>query len=242
MARKKKNQPPSVLTPVADAGNQQLLDALDSTSEAAPPADVDLPPADSEQLAANGIRNRVIGRQRMNVDDLASNERNWRTHPESQREAMLGVLDEIGQVGELYAYYSERNGNALTLIDGHLRKDIGGEWDIAITDLDDAEADKLLAVYDPLGAAATADKDKLDALLRDIQTESKPMADLLTALAEQHAVIPPTADSEPVDGNSGQPALNEKWLVLVECADEAAQTAILERFTAEGLTCRALIA
>ena len=33
----------------------------------------------------------------------------------------------------------------------------------------------------------------------------------------------------------------EQFLVLVECADEAQQTALLERFQAEGLKCRALL-
>lgn len=36
------------------------------------------------------------------------------------------------------------------------------------------------------------------------------------------------------------PALTEKWEVAIECSDEATQLALLERFTKEGLTCRAL--
>ena len=32
-----------------------------------------------------------------------------------------------------------------------------------------------------------------------------------------------------------------QYLVLVECADEAAQLALLERFQGEGLECRALV-
>ena len=33
----------------------------------------------------------------------------------------------------------------------------------------------------------------------------------------------------------------EQFLILVECADEAEQVRLLERFTAEGILCRALV-
>ena len=137
-----------------------------------------------------GIRNRVISRERMDVSALLANSRNFRTHPETQRAALLGVLEEVGQVGELYAYHSERNGGKLTLCDGHLRQGIGGTWDVAILDLNDAEADKLLAVYDHISAEATLDPLKLDALLRDIETASPAIADMLARLAEAGGVVP----------------------------------------------------
>lgn len=39
----------------------------------------------------------------------------------------------------------------------------------------------------------------------------------------------------------GDAPLDEQWMVLVECKDEAQQAELLGRFEAEGLTCRALI-
>ena len=39
----------------------------------------------------------------------------------------------------------------------------------------------------------------------------------------------------------GRDTVPEQFLILVECADEAAQVALLERFQQEGLKCRALL-
>jgi hypothetical protein len=93
------------------------------------------------------------------------------------------VLKEIGVAGALTAYRSERNGNALTLIDGHLRKGVAGiEWPTLILDLSDAEADKLLTVYDPIGAMAEADAEKLKALLGTVKTEDAGLDGVLEEL------------------------------------------------------------
>ena len=75
-------------------------------------------------------------------------------------------MAEIGQAGELLAYHSARDGGKLTLINGHKRSaDFpAATWDVAITDLDDAEADKLLAVLDPITNMAVPNMEKLSAL------------------------------------------------------------------------------
>ena len=172
------------------------------------------------QEQGGGIRNRIVKRERILGSDLVQNERNWRKHPSSQVDAMRGVLNEIGQVGELLAYYSERNGGKLTLIDGHLRsKEFADErWDVAITDLDDAEADKLLVVYDPLSALAEADAGKLDALLREVQTGSESLAGMLAKIAEDTGITPP--DFQPTSADE-QGRLDEKSKVCCpECGAE----------------------
>jgi len=130
------------------------------------------------------LRNRVVERRKVRGRDLLENPANWRQHPKAQREALAAVLAEIGQAGELLAYHSTRNGGQLTLIDGHLRaKEFGeAEWDVAITDLTDEEADKLLAVHDPLAAMATTNKKALARLLGDQDWKQKGTAGLLDAL------------------------------------------------------------
>jgi hypothetical protein len=131
------------------------------------------------------IRNRVVERRRMRAADLAPNPRNWRTHPQAQAGALRGILGEVGQVGELYAYRSERDGGRLTLIDGHLRQGELGpdqEWDVAITDLTDEEADKLLLVRDPIAAMAGQSAEALDQLLADVGTEDPALDSLLSSL------------------------------------------------------------
>lgn len=57
---------------------------------------------------------------------------------------------------------------------------------------------------------------------------------------ELHALIANGNDS--LDGAGGAlDTVAERWLVLVECAGESEQVALIERFSAEGLQCRALI-
>jgi hypothetical protein len=78
---------------------------------------------------------------------LTAHPGNWREHPAAQAEALKGVLAEVGIAGALLAYRSERQGGALVVIDGHLRKDAAPQrWPVLILDVDDAEADYLLAV------------------------------------------------------------------------------------------------
>jgi hypothetical protein len=183
-------------------------------------------------------RNRVIERRRMDVAELAANPRNWRLHPQGQRAALEGLLGEIGQVGELYAYRSERAGGALVLIDGHLRGEIGGEWDVAITDLTDAEADKLLLAYDPVAALAEVDRDKLDGLLREVQTGSEALAAMFDDLAKLNGLVPGeekgAADTSPQLGGL-------QYRVIVECAGEQQQAELLERLEKEGYKCQPLM-
>lgn len=69
------------------------------------------------------VRDRIKEFRRVPAAELAANPANWRKHPEAQRAALRGVLEEVGIAGPLIAYHSARNGGALTLIDGHLRQE-----------------------------------------------------------------------------------------------------------------------
>jgi len=97
----------------------------------------------------------------MDSSELVDNAGNFRQHPRAQQDAFEGMLGEIGRAGALVAYHSERNDGALTLIDGHLRRGMGGSWTVLITDLVDNEADKLLQAYDPISHMAVTDRDML---------------------------------------------------------------------------------
>jgi hypothetical protein len=115
------------------------------------------------------VRDRIVSLERVEAAELLGHDENFRVHPQAQKNAFKGILDEIGQAGALIGYHSERNGGKLTLIDGHMRaKDFGGTWPVLVTDLDDDEADMLLQAYDPVGSLAMVDKDML-ANLREKQ-------------------------------------------------------------------------
>lgn len=121
------------------------------------------------------IRDRVVEFKKVIARDLLDNQGNWRTHPAMQRDALVGVLNEIGMVNALIGYYSARNDGKLTLIDGHLRKNVDPdqEWWVAITDLNDKEADLLLVVYDPLSAMAERDEAVLAELAKQVEAEDQ---------------------------------------------------------------------
>jgi hypothetical protein len=112
-------------------------------------------------------RNRIQEVRILRAGELLDHEGNWRIHPQFQLEATEGSLTDVGKVDVLKAYYSERNGGALTLLDGHGRKSINPdeEWTVAILDLTDAEADMQLALHDSIGAWAQTDAMKLNALI-----------------------------------------------------------------------------
>ena len=126
-------------------------------------------------------RNRVKELRVVSADDLRSNPRNFRRHPQAQNEALRGLLSEIGIAGALLAYEDHEWG--LTLIDGHLRQSQGGQWPVLVLDVDRAEANLLLATYDPIAALAEHDGQALDALLREVSTGDAAVMQLLDELA-----------------------------------------------------------
>jgi DNA modification methylase len=154
----------------------------------------------SSSLETAPIRDRIRELRRVPASELIANDLNWRVHPQSQQNALRAVLTEVGYSAALIA--REREDGSLVLIDGHLRKDTTPDTvvPVLILDVSEAEANKLLATLDPLAALAGADKDKLDALLREVQTGDESLGKILTDLATANGVIP---------GEGGQPAPGE---------------------------------
>jgi hypothetical protein len=137
------------------------------------------------------IRDRIVELRRVKASELRPNGRNWRTHPKHQREAFRDLVREVGFAGAQLTYHSQRNGGALTLIDGHMRQEELGDAEIPclITDSDDDEADLLILTFDPIGAMAGADEHRLEALLRDVQTGSEPLGKMLERLAHDNGIV-----------------------------------------------------
>ena len=116
----------------------------------------------------------------MDADALSGNPLNWRQHPKAQRDAMKGVLAEVGWAGALL--YNEATGR---LIDGHLRKDVvkGGKVPVLVGNWTEAQEREILATLDPLASMAQPDMDALVNLLAQVETGSQAIKDLLEALA-----------------------------------------------------------
>ena len=68
------------------------------------------------------FRNRIKGLRWVRAGDLRPNPKNWRRHPQAQRDALLGLLEEIGFADVLLVV--ELADGSLMIVDGHLRADI----------------------------------------------------------------------------------------------------------------------
>lgn len=182
------------------------------------------------------IRNRIKEFRTVQPGEIAPNVRNWRTHPQAQRDALRGVLADIGIAGALLAYHSARNGGQLTLIDGHERSTVETAWPCLILDVTDEEADKLLATFDPISAMAGTDRAKLEDLLSDISTDSPALAQMLTDLAESAGIVPELAPTPTPPAAPAEDRYKEQYGVIVLCADEQQQQQVYEMLKADGYT------
>jgi DNA modification methylase len=131
------------------------------------------------------IRDRIRELRRVPASDLRPNPKNWRTHPQAQANALKGLLAEVGIADAVLA--RELEDGTLMLLDGHLRAETLGDElvPVLILDVNEAEGDKVLATLDPLAAMAEADAAKLDAILREVDTGSADVQQLLADLAEE---------------------------------------------------------
>ncbi len=180
-------------------------------------------------MGGTTIRDRITGLRRVRAGDLVANPRNWRTHPKAQGDALRGLLEEIGWADALIA--RELDDGRLELIDGHLRKEIDADAQVPVLvlDVDQAEADKVLATLDPLASLAGANGEAVHALAERVTSDSEAVRALLDrvfASARQRQLFddePPTpalpakprtkpgdvwvmGDHRLVCGSSGDPA------------------------------------
>jgi hypothetical protein len=130
------------------------------------------------------IRDRIRELRRVSASELRPNPKNWRTHPQAQADALKGVLAEVGIADAVLA--RELEDGSLMLLDGHLRVETMGDQilPVLVLDVDEAEGDKVLATLDPLAAMAESDAAKLDAILREVDTGSPELQQMLSDLAE----------------------------------------------------------
>jgi DNA modification methylase len=129
------------------------------------------------------IRDRIKALRRVPARELLPNPKNWRSHPPAQRDALQGLLAELGYCDAAIA--RELPDGRLQLIDGHLRCETTPDMEVPVLVLDvsDAEADKLLVTLDPLAGLAEANREALTALLASVETDSAAVQALLAGLA-----------------------------------------------------------
>ncbi len=217
---------------------------------------------------APAVKDRIRRFVRVKAAELKPHPCNWRLHPPEQRAALEAMLAEIGYAGALVA--RELPDGSLQLIDGHLRAEVspGADVPVLVVDLDDREAEKLLALHDPIAAMARAEQLVLAELSSRIETENAALRQLLGSLVANTGEFAPTNDSAdddlcgrdpvPNDGSCGgtpdgvcderpgasaerrPPSVEipELYQLVVECRDLCEQEELFDRLTAEGYSCR----
>lgn len=183
------------------------------------------------QSAALVFRDRIKEFKRVLARDLVPHPGNWRRHPQSQQDALRGVLAEVGYAGALIV--RELEDGRYGLIDGHLRAETTPDQDVPVLvlDVDEREAKYLMATFDPLGALAEANSEALDALLQDVTSGDKAVQEMLAGLC-----IEPAA---PLDPSPQMGAL--EYRIIVTCRDETHHAQVLAKLQKEGLECKVLI-
>lgn len=127
--------------------------------------------------------NRIVAHGSKPADQFQANPLNWRVHPQIQREAVKGSLQEVGWVDEVIE-------NVVTghLIDGHERvwnalQNGNAEVPFVQVELTEEEEEYVLATLDPIGAMAEGDQAVIDDLLQDVETGNQGIQAVLDDLA-----------------------------------------------------------
>ena len=177
------------------------------------------------------IRDRIKDFRRVPANLLLPNPKNWRVHNNRQRNILKGILAEVGYADALLV--RELSDGSLQLIDGHMRAETtpNQQVPVLVLDLNDAEADKLLATLDPLAALADTDQTMLDDLLAQIETENVAVQEFLRNLTDAQSEDCGSMDVPEVE-------IPEVYQILVTCQDENEQREVFEQLTAAGRNCR----
>jgi len=183
------------------------------------------------------IRDRIKQLRRVRAGDLIPHAKNWRTHPDAQRDALRGVLAEVGYADALLV--RELPGGELQIIDGHLRAETTPESQVPVLvlDINEAEAEKILLIHDPLAAMATADQQQIGDLLQTCDFENEHVAEMLAELLRESEQADQLVDNPQ---NAVEVEIPELFQVVVECGGEQEQQSLYERMRKEGFKCRVL--
>lgn len=136
---------------------------------------------------AKALKNRIVGSGNENPAKILSNPKNWRSHSTAQKEALSGMLEEVGWVAQVLI--NKRTGR---LIDGHLRVELAKsrkekKIPVVYVDLSAKEEAIVLAALDPLGDLAGKDSKRLRALIAELDPVSEALGAFLDDLADPDA-------------------------------------------------------
>ncbi len=179
------------------------------------------------------IRDRIKELRRIPAKTLIPNPKNWRTHPDRQKDVLKGVLSEVGYADALLA--RELPDGTLMLIDGHLRAETTPEQEVPvlILDLNESEADKLLTLLDPLAGLAGTNEDLLAELVKNLETDNAAVRRMLDEMLSKSPELPDPDDMKDLP-------IPNLFQILIECESEDEQRELFDRFNVDGLKCKIL--
>lgn len=157
--------------------------------------------------------NRIVGHGEEAVDQLLANPLNYRLHPDNQQHALAGSIDDIGFIRSVTV--NRRTGR---VVDGHLRVTLAARSGVATlpveyVDLSEAEEAQALLSLDPIAAMAASDKQKLDELMRAVQSDDERVQTMLAEMAEREGLD--YGKAEPAEDPGAQvdkaEELRQKW-------------------------------
>lgn len=127
--------------------------------------------------------------------DLTAHPLNWRLHPDQQKEALGGVLAEIGWVQAVIV--SKATGR---ILDGHARvsiaADAGETVPVQYVQVTEVEEAQILATFDPITGMADTDSEMLAALLQEVDQVILPESPIIEIMDNLHDLIEPPDDEE----------------------------------------------
>jgi hypothetical protein len=147
---------------------------------------------------ADGWKNRIVKHAILPAKDFLAHPMNFRLHPAIQQEALKGSLDELGWIDDVMVNIQTQH-----VLNGHLRISLalreGDDTPVPVkyVDLSPEEELTALAVFDELTAMAGKDREKLDALLRDVKPSDAALQHMLSDLAAREGLY--TGNGSPVD-------------------------------------------
>lgn len=154
----------------------------------------------------SGWKNRIVEYGVKPADQFTANPLNPRRHPQFQQDSIKASLDTIGWIGVVL-----ENVRTGYLIDGHERvmQALVNNENVPYIQVDLSEDEELqaLASFDYITQMAVYDREQLDALLQEVNSDDARVQEMIAKLGADMGVIPP--DFQPVD-ESEQPRLDQK--------------------------------